>query len=384
MTREEYFRFSLGRDPYGASEKPRPTGPVVIQGLSGPVEVGNPFNPMHLIRGVGDMFMGALQDMGNIGDTSFHSPPTKQQPSAIGDTIDTAKAIKDDPVGVGKALVDSMMPYSKGGFVNLGTAVVGPKVMPKVVSGAKTGAQAVKKGADSAIDWMKPTHGNIGRDMSRRELVKSSSSAALPILTKKGQGTFSSTKPPAKKGHPYQTKAQYELDIKDAVDEIKGGKMWDLYVSRRIGELEKRSDGMPEYLPEYKDIMKEHEALLDGMWEDRATGNTATQRHKNLEWATRDAGESGMFTKREMARMIHPLYVKAQKWLKKDKAVTQKASDAIDRRMKTWQAEEKARKWKFNRDARKMHHKGPIRLPITTRPIMPDHGRTINFMMPIE
>lgn len=194
MTREEYFRFSLGRDPYGASEKPRETGPVVIQGLSGPVEVGNPFNPMHLIRGVGDMFMGALQDMGNIGDTSFHSPPTKQQPSAIGDTIDTAKAIKDDPVGVGKALIDSMMPYSKGAFANVGTAVAGPKVMPKVVSGAKTGAQAVKKGADSAIDWMKPTHGNIGKDMSRRELMKSSSSAALPILTKRGKGPLSSNK----------------------------------------------------------------------------------------------------------------------------------------------------------------------------------------------
>jgi hypothetical protein len=369
MTREEYFRFSLGRDPYGASEKPRPTGPVVIQGLSGPVEVGNPFNPMHLIRGVGDMFMGALQDMGNIGHASYHhSPPTKQQPSLIGDSIDTAKAIKDDPVGVGKALVDSMMPYSEGGFVNLGTAVAGPKVMPKVVSGVKTGAKAVGDTANYAknvIDSMKPTRDGRGRKVSRREFNKSAS-AALPVLASKGPLTSNApSKATGRMADLAGQKAQHQFYIKDALDNIKGEKEWTVEVAKRSKELNEKMEAMitdeigsihdnirdvaakavhsdgKKHFPtpadafrelgvsegairklaagragdkqSFKDMDVELMNMLESGWEGQ---HDMRGFYEDLKYSSRDAAESGLFSKREIANEIHPQFEKSQKWMK--------------------------------------------------------------------
>lgn len=124
MTEEEYLRFSLGRDPYEAMRPPLREAPPAPN---------NPLSPMVAIRGVGDMLMGALQDMSMIGDMSHMSPPTQPQPSLIGSTIDSIK----DPVGTGKAVIESMMPYSDGGLFNLALAftpaarsLVKPSVKP--------------------------------------------------------------------------------------------------------------------------------------------------------------------------------------------------------------------------------------------------------------
>ncbi len=391
MTREEYLRFSLGREPETSSghamREPSRYVNVVVDGGK---QATRPIDAWSL-KPLSDTAEGALLDMYRAaesmnpqtyatGRTGF----TSGRPSFVGDTYEGIKYMVTHPSQAFPAIIQGMSPNTEGGLTNASLALAGGLLTsPRLALKAKHATTATGKKAKDVIDWMKPTPEGRGKPMSRREFNKAGASSVLPVFTKKGEVPFPDRDTTLPLALLHQ-KAQYQLDIRDAVNEIKAGKMWELYMSTRLGELNKRADGMPEYLSGYKEIQKEHDALVDGWSEDQAMGNTPTQRHKNLNWATKDAAESGLFTKQEIAEMIHPLYVKSEKWLKKDKAVRKKASDRMKSDMKKWQEEKKARKWEFVRDPRKMHHKGPIRLPVTTRPIVPDHGRTIDFMMPIE
>ena len=346
MTPEQYHLLSLGRDPYEAMRPPLREAPPAP----------NPFNPMPMVRGVGDMLMGALQDMGNIGDTSFQSASTQPQPSLIGSTIDAAK----DPVGTAKATVDSMMPYSEGGFVNLASAIYGPKVAPKVAKGAKEAAVKVVDTGDKVIAWMKPDKINDGPVTTRREFNRRSAASAIgPKLvaanlakkkvTPKGWSSIDSL--PMYKG---LTKGDWRSKIQESLKDLQK----ELSYKEQLNKAAAKAKGT-----ELGEIMQE-------AWD---TQGELRELYNNLRHDTSSAGKSGLFNDKELAKEVHPLFMRAQNWFRSEE-LKNKRNRA---RAETFYE-------KPIRDNQRMLRTELPALPIQfTRPIMPDHGRGLSFTDPI-
>lgn len=380
MTPEQYHLLSLGRDPYEAMRPPP-------RKLS--VPVNNPLNPMVAIRGVGDMLMGALQDMGNIGDTSFQSASTQPQPSFIGSTIDAAK----DPVGTAKATVDSMMPYSEGGFVNLASAMYAPKM----AKGAKEAAVKVVDTGDKVIAWMKPSHNYsefrpkvqvFGRDASlnpnltRREVNQTM--ASLPLMASKGK----------------KPKRDNDGEIEELLDELH----WDEELYNNLQSSQRHHPYSSKGLFVSNDPFHNY----DGQGNRTARKGTKYKTmllpfpkgyrnqdghhildslHPNIKEKLERLQELGADNPHIMKRYL-PLYHK----IKSDSEAFKKFHHTYDNYFyKTLKAAEAIRKNAPKELVRQMEgrpHSLPIQtlpdhgrpLPIQfTRPIMPDHGSGLNF-----
>lgn len=360
MTPEQYHLLSLGRDPYEAMRPPLREAPPAP----------NPFNPMPMVRGVGDMLMGALQDMGNIGDTSFHSAPTQPQPSFIGSTIDSAK----DPVGTAKATVDSMMPYSEGGFVNLASAIYGPKAAPKVAKGAKEAAVKVVDTGDKVIAWMKPSNRHsefrpeagdvrLNPDWTRRDinLTLAGVPSAWVLESSKNGGRFLGK--PTQKGlenveslpmYEGLTKGDWRSKIQESLKDLQK----ELSYKEQLNKAAAKAKGS-----ELGEIMQE-------AWE---TQGELRELYNNLRHDTSNAGKSGLFNDKELAKEVHPLFMRAQNWFRSEE-LKNKRNRA---RAETFYE-------KPIRDNQRMLSPELPALPIQfTRPIMPDHGRGLSFTDPI-